>query len=361
MDPILIVDDEKDNLEALRRMLRGHYEVSIAESPFEGLRLVQTQLFHVIVSDQRMPEMTGVEFLEKAKKLSPLSTRILLTGYTDIDSVIDAINRGQIYRYVSKPWDPEDFKMTLRQANEAFLLKKELQEKNKSLEKALVELTVLDRAKSRFLSLISHELNTPLTIMNSFVELISERKKELPLDFAKAINSIQGASGRLGEIVREIVDYTRLESDTSLNKESADLIGIIELVNSEIRSKTKDKKIEILVKAPKELKHLVDSQKLKIALLSLAQDTIKRAPMGTSIEWEVVNLESSILIELQRLGEPLTLEAFTILETGQSQMHHHQNLGVGLALCKTIIEKHAGEISVRKKGEKTAVSIQFKK
>ncbi|NBY19701.1 response regulator, partial [bacterium] len=163
----------------------------------------------MIVSDQRMPEMTGVELLEKAKKLSPLSTRILLTGYTDIDSVIDAINRGQIYRYVSKPWEPEDFKMTLRQANEAFLLKKELQEKNASLEKALKELTLLDRAKSRFLSLVSHELNTPLTVMNSFIDLISESKKELPADFAKAMGSIQGASRRLGEIVKEVVDYVR--------------------------------------------------------------------------------------------------------------------------------------------------------
>ena len=98
MDPILIIDDERDNLEALKRMLRGQYDVSTTESPFDALRLIQSKLFHVIVSDQRMPEMTGVEFLEKAKKLSPLSTRILLTGYTDIESVIESINRGQIYR-----------------------------------------------------------------------------------------------------------------------------------------------------------------------------------------------------------------------------------------------------------------------
>ena len=125
MKKILIVDDEKDNLEALKRMLRGQYDVTIAESPFDALKLLQSQLFHVIISDQRMPEMTGVEFLEKARKLTPLSTRILLTGYTDIESVIDSINRGQIYRYVSKPWEPEEFRMTLRQANEAFRLKKE--------------------------------------------------------------------------------------------------------------------------------------------------------------------------------------------------------------------------------------------
>lgn len=177
MDPILIIDDERDNLEALKRMLRGQYDVSTTESPFDALRLIQSKLFHVIVSDQRMPEMTGVEFLEKAKKLSPLSTRILLTGYTDIESVIESINRGQIYRYVSKPWEPDELRMTLRQANEAFILKKALQDKNESLEKALGELTLLDKAKARFLSLVSHELNTPLTVLNSFIELLSEQKK----------------------------------------------------------------------------------------------------------------------------------------------------------------------------------------
>jgi len=360
MDPILIVDDEKDNLEALRRMLRGQYDVTIVESPIEALKLVQSQLFHVIVSDQRMPEMTGVELLEKAKKLSPLSTRILLTGYTDIDSVIDAINRGQIYRYVSKPWEPEDFKMTLRQANEAFSLKKELQEKNASLEKALKELTLLDRAKSRFLSLVSHELNTPLTVMNSFIDLISESKKELPADFAKAMGSIQGASRRLGEIVKEVVDYVRLETDSNLNRENVDLVSVAKLVLYDLKSKSEERKIGFDLNFPTECKISVDPQKFKIALFCLIQDTLKRSPMGKSIGLKISTNGSDVFIEATREGEPINGEAFSLLETGQSQMHHHQNLGVGLALCRTIIEQHSGEISTSMKNGRTVVTLRLK-
>ena len=112
MDPVLIVDDEKDNLEALQRLLRNQYAVTTTNSPFEALKLIQKSEFNVIISDQRMPEMTGVELLEKIKNVRPATTRVLLTGYTDVASVIGAINRGNIYRYVAKPWDPEDLKIT---------------------------------------------------------------------------------------------------------------------------------------------------------------------------------------------------------------------------------------------------------
>lgn len=361
MDPILIVDDEKDNLEALRRMLRGQYDVSVVESPIEALKLVQSRQFHVIVSDQRMPEMTGVELLEKVKKLSPLSTRVLLTGYTDIDSVIDAINRGQIYRYVSKPWEPEDFKITLRQANEAFLLRKELQEKNASLEKALKDLTVLDKAKSRFLSLISHELNTPLTIMNSFIDLIAESKKELPNDFAKAISSIQGASRRLGEIVSEVVDYVKFESDSNLNKEKVDVVNLLCSVIEEVKIKTEEKKLKILINTPKEASLVADFKKLRTAFLCLAYDTVKRSPYGSSIELKLVDSGKDLVVHLKREGEPINEDAFNLLETGQSQMHHQQNLGVSLALCKTIVEQHLGEILATSHENQSSVVIRFKK
>ena len=189
MDPILLVDDEKDNLQAIQRLLRGEYDVAVTTSPLEALKMVKERVFHVIISDQRMPGMSGVELLEKVKKLSALSTRILLTGYTDIESVIDAINRGHIYRYIAKPWDPEELKLTIRQANEAFTLRKEVDEKNTALEKTnreleetLTELTLLDKAKARFLSLVSHELNTPLTVLNSFMSLLSQSQSELSGD-----------------------------------------------------------------------------------------------------------------------------------------------------------------------------------
>src|SRR5690606_19796812 len=112
-----------------------------------------------------MPEMTGVEFLEKSMKSHPNCIRILLTGYTDLDSVIAAINSGQVYRYITKPWDTRDLQITVDQAVEKFELESELKVKNEKLEKALTELKTLDQAKSQFMILINHELKTPLTSM----------------------------------------------------------------------------------------------------------------------------------------------------------------------------------------------------
>lgn len=346
MDPILIVDDEKDNLDALKRMLRGQYDVSIAESAAEGLRLLQSQTFHIIISDQRMPSMTGVEFLERAKKLSPLSTRILLTGYTDIDSVIEAINRAQIYRYLSKPWEPEDFRMTLRAANETFLLKKEIEEKNQVLEKALHELTLLDRAKSRFLSLISHELNTPLTILNSFIEFLSERKSELPADFEKAITLIQGASDRLSEMVQDILEYIRLETQSSIQQQEVNIAEILTGIVAELEPKSQKKNVRIQMGFPSHFMMSVDPEKFRLALLHCMKDTISRSPQHSTVEVILTQNQSEKQIEIVREGEPINEQAFQLLETGQSEMKHHQNLGLDLALCHKIVTRHEGQLSI---------------
>ena len=361
MDSILIVDDEKDILESLRRMLRGIYEVDIAESPFDALKLLQNRLYHVIVSDQRMPEMTGVEFLEKAKKLSPLSTRILLTGYTDIESVIDSINRGNIYRYISKPWEPEELKLTLRQANEAFRLKKELEDKNKHLEKALADLTLLDRAKGRFLSLISHELNTPVTILNSFIELVLDKKSELSEDVSKALSSMQGASDRLSEIVKQVIDYVGLESAPGLTVERVSLAEIFQNLYRDFGSKAQNKKVSLNIHVPPSLNIQGDRRKLEMAFTYLIGEAIIRAPQKSAIDIKAYEADGVANLELYRDGDSWGAESFQVLETGQSQMHHQRNLGVGLALFKRVIESHSGSFRFDVAEGRPVILIHLKK
>ena len=106
---ILCIDDESYNLEALKRLFRKNYHVITALSGPKALEELGKQKIALIISDQKMPEMTGVEFFIKAKKIQPDAIRILLTGYTNLESVIDAINQGQIYRYITKPWEPREF------------------------------------------------------------------------------------------------------------------------------------------------------------------------------------------------------------------------------------------------------------
>jgi len=115
---ILIVDDEPRVLRALSRLLKPHYEVYQAENGSLAMDIIRTKIVHIIVSDQRMPEMTGIDLLAKVKLVSPDTIRILLTGYSDLFAVIGAVNNGEIFRFITKPWVNDDFLETIRQAGD---------------------------------------------------------------------------------------------------------------------------------------------------------------------------------------------------------------------------------------------------
>lgn len=118
--PILVVDDEPEMLFSLRNLLRPEFEVFTARSGAEGMKILEQQTVHVVMTDQRMPEMTGVQFLSKMKSEHPRAMRLIFTGYADIKAIIDAINQGNVFRYVTKPWDPEDLLDALRDAGRRY-------------------------------------------------------------------------------------------------------------------------------------------------------------------------------------------------------------------------------------------------
>lgn len=122
---VLYIDDEPNNLVAFKAAFRRAFNVFTAESAEEGKRILEENDVHVILSDQRMPKMTGIEFFESILPTHPEPIRILITGYTDINAVIDAINRGQVYKYLTKPWNEEDVKNFIEKAAEVFLLRRE--------------------------------------------------------------------------------------------------------------------------------------------------------------------------------------------------------------------------------------------
>ena len=113
---VLFVDDEPRILTTMRMLFRSQYEVFFAESGPKALDLLRTQPVDVIVSDQRMPGMTGIELLRTARDLNPNAMRILLTGYSDLNAIIGSINEGEIFRFVNKPWSNEDLSVTVARA-----------------------------------------------------------------------------------------------------------------------------------------------------------------------------------------------------------------------------------------------------
>jgi len=122
---VLYIDDEADNLTSFRATFRREFNITTAESADEAVKVLEKEEIHVILSDQRMPKVTGIEFFENIKNVCPDPIRILMTGYTDINAVIDAINRGQVYKYLTKPWIEEDVKIFVEKAFEVYRLRKE--------------------------------------------------------------------------------------------------------------------------------------------------------------------------------------------------------------------------------------------
>jgi response regulator RpfG family c-di-GMP phosphodiesterase len=123
---ILCVDDEANILSALRRLLRPHgFQVVVAESGQAGLAVLESTPVDLVISDMRMPEMDGSKFLEQVRQRWPDTMRLLLTGYADVASIIEAINRGEIYRYITKPWDDHDLVLIVQQALERKTLERE--------------------------------------------------------------------------------------------------------------------------------------------------------------------------------------------------------------------------------------------
>ena len=119
---ILIVDDEPSVLNSLKRTLRKEHDVILSQDGFSAIQVLNEQEIAVIIADQRMPKMNGVTLLEKAMEIQPDTARILVTGYSDIQAVINAINEGNVYYYIHKPWEPEDVRLIIRQAIDRYNL-----------------------------------------------------------------------------------------------------------------------------------------------------------------------------------------------------------------------------------------------
>ncbi|CAM4042624.1 Response regulator receiver domain-containing protein [Pedobacter westerhofensis] len=130
---ILYVDDEENNLFSFKATFRIKYQVLVAISGEEALKILDAKKVHVIITDQRMPEMTGVDFLEKVLEKYPDPMRILLTGYADMNAVVDAVNKGKIFHYLAKPWNEEELDMTIKRAYDKYLEKAELTDMNEKL------------------------------------------------------------------------------------------------------------------------------------------------------------------------------------------------------------------------------------
>nr|NQU90916.1 response regulator [Bacteroidota bacterium] len=250
---ILYVDDEEINLRIFGSTFEDDFNIFTATSGDEGLRIIRENRIDLIITDQRMPGMTGVEFLKQAIDLNPEPNRILLTGFSDIDALSKAVNDGKIFQYINKPWDEHELKPVINQAIESYYIKrenlrltKELQEKAGKLEKEMTKKTFLleqvrqseqelkvakekaeesDRLKTAFLQNMSHEIRTPLNGIVGYADLLAEMVAE-DSSVSKFTSIIVKCSDQLLSIVNDILDISRIDTgQLELNTENFNISG----------------------------------------------------------------------------------------------------------------------------------------
>lgn len=156
---LLIVDDEPNVLKSLKRLLLDtDYRIFTAESGEEGLKVFEENEINVVISDYRMPGMNGVEFLSRVKEKSPDTIRLILSGYADAVAIVDAINEGQIYRYITKPWNDQELLTTIMNTFDQYRLQKENELLYGELQQRNLELQELTKSLEEKVSQRTHDL-----------------------------------------------------------------------------------------------------------------------------------------------------------------------------------------------------------
>jgi response regulator RpfG family c-di-GMP phosphodiesterase len=204
---LLFVDDEPSILSSLRRLFRPHgYRIFTAEGGALGLETLEKEKIDLVISDMRMPVMDGAHFLEQVRLRSPETIRILLTGYADIESTINAINKGQIYRYINKPWDDNEIVLIVREALERRRLEQENGRLSSVVEAQMAELRELNAGLEQKVAERTAELNKA-------VQYVKSAHARLKTGFVATVQAFSGLTEMRGKNLsghaRRVADHAR--------------------------------------------------------------------------------------------------------------------------------------------------------
>ena len=367
-DVILYVDDDASNLVVFEAALKTEFEIITASNGEQALEILNNREVAVLLVDQRMPGMTGVEVFEATKDLYPDTIRILITAYSDLKDAVAAINRGQIRRYLRKPWDPEELKAVMRESLEVYQTRRKIRD---------LETRLLDTERTYALGVVAagvaHELRNPLSavLMNAdlaraHIETIahdpggSEEDQGGNLEAARnALQQVKDAAKNAEQIIKGIeLSHKRRDEETT-----ADLKEIVELTLKFVRSAVlKRANLSVDVSAvprvqgsPAGLSQVITNL-LVNAMEALPdrqrhENTISIA-LGLSEKEEIVRLVVSDNGE--GIPGPVIHRIFDPFFTTKNQ----GGTGLGLAISKKIVEEAGGTLSVEvEPGESTTFTI----
>ena len=373
---ILVVDDEANTLFVLRDLLAEEYEVFVAENGDAGLAVFAREELDLVIADQRMPGMTGVDMLTRMRSVNPDCLRIVLSAFADFDAVVDAVNHGQIYQFVLKPWNPEEMFVTIRHAlehQEAQRVRErligELQEKNASLELATRELLSAQEAlvKSEKLAAVGklagnlvHEISNHIQGVRVYGGGLRE-KYAGDAELKRYLESVQ----KMSELVHSMLESYRFYlhgEEIPFNFKRHDLLGIIEEVITLSRMATygRGRSISCPTGSPAHLH--TDDEKLSQVLVNLVKNACEAAGKGGTvlIDYEV---EAEVArIRVSDDGPGVAPELLTQIWEPFFTTRGKSGLGLGLDICKSFVEGLGGSIECESAPEEGAVfTITFRR
>ncbi len=337
---ILYIDDERHNLSAFRAAFRQKYEIFIATGTLEARKILESTDIHIIIADQRMPGTTGIEFFDLIKESYPDPIRILITAYTEVDALVDAINKGQIYRFIRKPWDYFDLQNTISNAFEIYITKKELDNKIRELSKGQNEL-------NRFITTLSRDLRAPILSALGLVNL--SKLDESPDDLQKHLALIEEKLSCMDGFIQKIVAYHK-NASVYPNYEEITFRTLLEDCINSFNGETYNTIFQVDVE--QESPFYGDQYRISIVLKNLISNGIKfRNPelsnplvkllVKVSEQEAVIHVEDNgIGIKDNHVSRIFSLFYFPEGSKGSS------GRGVGLYIAKEALTRMEGHISV---------------
>ncbi|HTI69203.1 MAG TPA: response regulator [Candidatus Limnocylindria bacterium] len=363
---VLYVDDEELSLKQFNRALGGTFRVLTANNADEGMRLLQANQdeIGVILSDQRMPGVKGVQFLEKARQLRPKIIRILVTAYTDVEVAIDAVNSGAIYKYISKPWEVPNLEMVLKRSLEFFIVQRERDALLKEKLGAIQRMMITDRVLGLGIMAagLGHHVRNAMSAVRTFLELTPEmlHRENIDLDQLRNPGFWQDFHQKVEDRVRrliEVLDGISITADSAPRVFGTEVVlrEVVERGVSSIRTELAAHQILVNNSIPVDLPVMhVDGSRFQRLFELLLRDEVATLQSGAQI-WIDASLlpatadtEQRIEIRLRDNGPGLPHDAIlSVFDPFFVRSENPQEFGLNLMACFFIVHHHGGTIDVQ--------------
>jgi len=352
---ILYIDDEANNLISFKATFRYRYPIYTAINTDEARQILQSNPnIQVIFCDQRMPGETGIDFLNDIKRHFPRPVRILLTAYADMETIVDAVNKGHIFRFVRKPWVEEEIISSIEEANKFYIANSMLDIRNEELQRAYDEL-------DKFAYSVSHDLRDPLTGVLSAIKLALE------YDSAERIHEIlalmESSVLKLNSYINSLHDYYLLKRG-ELTFSEIDFEGLFKYFKDFYSIYTQSNSVEFRINSNQKEEFKSDETALKLILHNLLSNAFKYQKMDNTsklVELSVVVENGKALIKVSDTGIGIAAEdiddIFKLFFRGSDQA---EGTGFGLYNVKNALVKLGGEIAVNSvEGEGTVFTVMI--